>query len=205
MPFTYLLFFISLLLLVKAVFSKKGVYRSQILVLLIALLAPLAIDIVYVTGYSPIPDFNLSGIVFTFSGLLIAFSLKRQKFLDLMPAARSALVESMEDGWIMLDARGRFQDLNPVAEKILGRPAGSIMGRTTDEIQVSLPAWSRLLSATENCLVETRMMIDNTPCYYDMKLTLLRDSRGRIKGRLILIRDITRRKTAEAEKERLYT
>ena len=29
--------------------------------------------------------------------------------------------------------------------------------------------------------------------------------RGRIKGRLILIRDITRRKTAEAEKERLYT
>jgi PAS domain S-box-containing protein len=204
-PFTYLLFFISLLLLVKAVFSKKGVYRSQILVLLIALLAPLAVDIVYVTGYSPIPDFNLSGIVFSFSGLLIAFSLKRQKFLDLMPAARSALVESMEDGWIMLDARGRFQDLNPVAEKILGRPAGSLMGRTTDEIQVSLPAWSRLLSATENCLVETRMMQDNTPCYYDMKLTLLRDSRGRIKGRLILIRDITRRKTAEAEKERLYT
>lgn len=49
------------------------------------------------------------------------------------------------------------------------------------------------------------MMQDNSPCYYDMKLTLLRDSRGRIKGRLILIRDITRRKTAEAEKERLYT
>lgn len=109
MPFTYLLFFISLLLLIKAVFSKKGVYRSQILVLLIALLALLAVDIVYVTGHSPIPDFNLSGIVFSFSGLLIAFSLKRQKFLDLMPAARSALVESMEDGWIMLDARGRIK------------------------------------------------------------------------------------------------
>ncbi|MBG0779655.1 MAG: PAS domain-containing protein [Desulfotignum balticum] len=204
-PFMYLLFFVSLLLLVTAFFSKKGLYRKQILVLLIALLVPLASDIVYTTGHSPIPNFNLSGILVSFSGLLIAFSLKRQKFLDLMPAARSVLVESMEDGWIVLDVRGRFQDLNPVAEKMLGRTAGSLMGRSADEIQASLPGWQQLMSATENCSVETRMVQNKTPGHYDMNLTLMQDSRRRIKGRLILIRDITRRKTAEAEKERLYT
>jgi PAS domain S-box-containing protein len=122
-----------------------------------------------------------------------------------MPAARSVLVESMEDGWIVLDVRGRFQDLNPVAEKMLGRTAGSLMGRSADEIQASLPGWQQLMSATENCSVETRMVQNKTPGHYDMNLTLMQDSRRRIKGRLILIRDITRRKTAEAEKERLYT
>jgi PAS domain S-box-containing protein len=204
-PFMYLLFFVSVLLLVRAIFLKKGLYRKQMLVLLAALLMPLATDIAYVSGHSLISDFNLSGIVFSFSGLLIAFSLTRQKFLDLMPAARSALIESMEDGWIVLDSKGRFQDLNPVAGKILDRPAGSLIGRTADEIQKFLPEWQQLVSATENRSVETRMMQNNTLCHYEMKLTLLRDSRGRIKGRLILIQDITRRKTAEAEKEQLYT
>jgi len=204
-PFMYLLFFVSMLLLVKAAFSRKGLYRKQILILLTALVVPLVSDIVYITGHSLIPHFNLSGILFSFSGLLIAFSLKRQKFLDLMPAARSALVESMEDGWIVLDVRGRFQDLNPVAEKMLGRPARALIGRTADEIRLSLPAWPELVSATEHRSVETGMMQNNTPCHYDMKLTLLKDRRDRIKGRLILIRDITRKKTAEAEKERLYS
>jgi hypothetical protein len=36
----------------------------------------------------------------------VPFSLTRQKFLDLMPAARSALIESMEDGWIKTVAMG---------------------------------------------------------------------------------------------------
>lgn len=36
----------------------------------------------------------------------------------------------MEDGWVVLDARGRFQDLNPVAEKMLGWSAGTLIGRT---------------------------------------------------------------------------
>ncbi len=157
-PFMYLLFFVSVLLLVNAVFSRKGLYRNQILILLIALLIPLASDIINITGYSPTPNFNLSGILFSVSGLLIAFSLKRQKFLDLMPAARSAFIQSMEDGWIVLDPRGRFQDLNPVAEKMLGRPAGTLMGRPAEEFRVSLPAWQQLLSATENRSVETRKL-----------------------------------------------
>ena len=51
-PFMYLLFFISVLLLVRAVFSKTGLYRNQMLLLLAALLMPLATDIAYVSGHS---------------------------------------------------------------------------------------------------------------------------------------------------------
>ncbi len=40
------------------------------------------------------------------------WALLRYRFLDLLPVARDALIESMSDGVAVIDAQGRVVDLN---------------------------------------------------------------------------------------------
>lgn len=202
-PFNTLLFIISFVLLVRSLNFRRFVYRRQIFILIISTLLPLAVDSLYVMGFSPIPNFNLTSVAFSFSGLLIGWGLFQYRFLDLMPVVRSTLIEDMEDAWIVVDEKNRIVDLNLVARSIIDGSSERTVGQPAQVVLAAHPEILECLDIEENKQIEVVTNIGTTKNIYDLRLSILHNKRGRVTGRLILLRDITLRKEMEREREKL--
>jgi diguanylate cyclase (GGDEF)-like protein len=132
-PVSYGVFLLSIALLLRAFLKKASVYRFQVLTLLVALLLPLLGDLIYVIGFSPVPGVNYSSAMFSFSAVIIAWSLYRYKFLDLLPMAHEIVFDKMSEGILIVDAANRIVDINPSALAILNVDRNSI-GQTLAQI-----------------------------------------------------------------------
>lgn len=202
--FSYAMFIGSLVFLLRAWRRATGTYRRQIAVLLVSTALPVIVDLLYVAGLTPIADFNLTTVAFSTSGLLIAWGLFSYRFLDLMPVARSVLVDTMDDAWIVVDLADRVLDLNKTAERVLGRPLSAMVGRPLGQI-AGRGQLAACLQGPRETSAEIEVRRGEGTAWYDLRRWPLNDSRGRRRGCLILLRDITRRKQVEAERERLLS
>lgn len=109
-----------------------------------------------------------------------------------------ALVESMRDSVLVLDAQNRVVDINPAARRLLGVDNVSVgyNGVIGQPVRTLLPELAVQDRNVPEARVEVRL--DRMPpCYLDVQISPLRGRRGRLDGRLIVLRDITGRKQAE--------
>jgi PAS domain-containing protein len=78
-------------------------------------------------------------VIFTLSSIAAAWSLLRYGFLDIVPAARDTVIESLSDGFVVLDARNRMVDMNPAAQRIIGRASLQVIGKPVSEVLDARP------------------------------------------------------------------
>lgn len=202
-PLNAIIFIFSFAMLVRSLSFKSFVYRRQIIILVFSTAFPLVVDTLYVLGVSPIPNFNLTSVAFSISGVLIGYSLFQYQFLDLVPAVRSALIETMQDGWIVLDYKNRFVDLNQIAGFILGYSNRELIGNHVNLLLADHPEVVEWLETGDNEQVEGNFISKQTGKTYDVRLSLLPDKRGQASAKLIVLRDITFRKKMQEEREQL--
>ncbi len=177
-------------------------YRRQAIALLVGVLLPWVSSLSFVTGNSPLPHIDPTPIAFAFTGVAFWVGIARFQMLSLIPAARDAVIESMGDAVIVLDAERRVVDANPAALRLAGRPAPEVIGRTALDLlpgHEELVARMRLLETASAEIVLDR---GRGPEPFDVRISSLRDRRGRVTGRLIVARDISAQKRAEAELRR---
>jgi PAS domain-containing protein len=145
--FSYLSIFVGALLLLHTWLRSQHVYRSQLGVMLIGISVPMTVNIFYLSGIRPFGHLDMTPLTFTITGLVVAFGLFRYKLLDLMPLARSVLVESLLDGIIVLDSSHRVVDINPAARKMLNiEHAAPILGQN---VKKALINWPELVTLSE--------------------------------------------------------
>lgn len=202
-PFGIALFLLSFVLLIRSLNLKSRLFRRQTIVLIISTALPLTVDTLYNLGITPIPHLNFTPVAFSISGLLIAWSLFAYQFLEVMPAARSILIETMEDAWLVWDAKLRLVDLNPAARALLNAPRHNVVGRPAVEILAQRPDMLNFLQQPNNVTAEISVKRQDTRHYYDLRISLLRNKSGGLAGRLAVLREITRRKQVEQEREQL--
>jgi signal transduction histidine kinase len=131
--------------------------------------------------------------------LTYAVALFRFHVLNPVPLARSAVIEQMKDGMLVLDLEGRIVDLNPAAEKSLGEPRVRLGGRPVTAV---LPINSDLLvQSLRNGVLEFYMSlgIGQGLRHYSVNLTPLVDRRGLALGLLLLLHDETDQKHAQSQ------
>ncbi|MCD4684668.1 MAG: PAS domain S-box protein [Anaerolineae bacterium] len=202
-PYGYVLFLISLVAAGYALTGKTPRYRQQIKLLLLSTMLPLLVDALYLLGLSPIPQFNMTPLAFSVTGLLLAWNMFGFQFLDLMPIARDCVIESMNDIVIVLDTAHRIVDLNPAAEAIVGARPADVVGQSATEVFAVQPdLLQRYLDAAET---HDEIVVGTGAARrtFDLRISTLYRRQHRPMGRLIVLRDITARKRAEEERERL--
>jgi diguanylate cyclase (GGDEF)-like protein/PAS domain S-box-containing protein len=116
--------------------------------------------------------------------------------MDLIPVARSRLIESMSDGILVLDLSNRIVDINPAMRDILQIESAPFLGSYASEV---LNLWMKnvdqLINGSET---RTELKIQNNPPrYLDLRVTPLYDKDQRLNGRLLVFRDVTERKQGE--------
>lgn len=197
--YAYLLLQLSTILLIRALIRSPQLYRGQSGTLLVGIFAPWIGNVIYLAGLFPIPQVDPTPLALTVTGVALAWGLFRFRLLDILPVARDAVIESMSDGVFVLDAVNRVVDANPAACQILDRSAHAIIGQPLSQILVNRPD---LLSRYEG-VIETHDHLvigaGDGLRSFDLRISPLYDRLGRLTGRLIVLRDITELKQAQAE------
>ncbi len=203
----YLYFLTGTVLLVQSFIRSARLYRKQVLVLLIGLATPWLGNGLYLFGLSPWPHLDLTPIGFTVTGLALAWGLFRFRLSDIVPVARDSVFEGLnDDAVIVLDPDDRLVDLNPAAQSLVGRSASEVIGRPAAEVFADQPEMIGMIDrglAASQTQAEVCLVRGEDRRHYELHLSPLKDRRSRRRGRLLVLRDISQRKRAEEERERL--
>ena len=196
--YSEVLMFFGTILIFKRFIHASAFYRKRLLIILIGVLAPWVSNASYVTGLNPFPFLDLSPFGVSLTGLAITLVLLRFRLLDILPVARGALIESMADMVIVVDAEDRIVYLNPVAQRTMGSPVSEAIQQQASSV---LSNWPDLVEDCRDVTgVHSEIVLGETgkKRSFDLRISPLRDKRDRILGRLVVLRDITERKQAEA-------
>jgi PAS domain S-box-containing protein len=191
--YNYALLLVGTVALARALLRFPQEYRGQAVAVLIGLAFPWIGNAVYLAGWSPFRGLDLTPFAFTLTGVVCAWGMFRFQLLDLVPVARDAVIESMGDGVVVLDAQDRIADINPAARRMLGVAQGSPVGQRIGAVLTAWPEMTSHLGHETESQTEIRLDGDGTT-YLDVRIAPLHDQHGHATGRVLLLRDITERK-----------
>lgn len=194
--YIYLVIAAAVLILLRASLIRRNIFRNQVVAILAGMIFPWGGNVMYVFGLGP-SGYDFTSIGFALIGILLLWSIRNTKLLDLVPVARSKLVDTMADAMVVLDDRARLVDINRAAETILGRPAAVVVGQPASQVFRLQPQLLRHLNTTAETQIETAVTRNGSTHYYDLNISPLVDRRERVTGRILVWREITGRKKVE--------
>jgi len=148
------------------------------------------------TQINPIPQVRLTPLAWVVAIPLFILTLARARRADIVPVARGSVLQIMHDGVIVLDVENRIIDLNPAAEQLVSS-LGQVFGKSIDE---AWPEWSRQINFPEQGTAaahQLQLKQGDEIRYYDISSSDLNDWQGRYVSRVMVLRDVTERVSAE--------
>src|SRR5262245_1674302 len=126
--YSYLLVLLSSALVVWML-SQSPHQRRQLVGVIVAPLLVCVVNLLHLTGWSPLPNLDLTPFSFALGALALVATLFRDPGLGVIAVARHSVLEGMSEAVVVLDQRGRVYDLNPAARRVLGLSASEAVGQ----------------------------------------------------------------------------
>lgn len=126
-----------------------------------------------------------------------AIALFSYRIFDPILPARQTVIEQLQAGMLVLDLKGRVISLNPAAERILNAPTKQVEGKHVKDLLPTYPE-KRLANPGETG-IELDLEEGSNHRYYIITDSLLKDFRGLVVGRLLLLHDVTEQKRTQAQ------
>lgn len=196
-PFFWIFYIYSLILIVlgTSFFFKKSAlqttfYRNQTVIALTAVSIPLLGNILHIEHVDPFKLFDPTPFLFTVSGLIFYWGIMEYEFLNIIPIARKSVIESMNDGYIVADFTNSIVDINKSALELAGKSRKEVIGKNINEI---FGKELKLFNNTDegDFFTEISLKSGFETKFFNLNISSL-TSRGDVRGRLILIHDITK-------------
>lgn len=117
-----------------AYYASKQMVETKRLVrnTLLSIIFPWIANIAYIYIPSFENGYDLTPIAFAATGLVLSYSFFRNKYFELLPAAREKVLDSITSGIVITNARGEVIETNVAAKKMMGddsKKGTTIMGR----------------------------------------------------------------------------
>lgn len=194
--YSYTLILLATFFFVRMLTRAPDVPRWQLAILGLAAFFPLLVNFVHVMELNPFHPLDLTPFALATAGTAASWYAFRFEIWDFLPAARSEIVESLNDGVIVLDVNNVVVDINPAALTLLEIEREDALGVPVARL---LPNWDeqgRTQGATSTSW-EQVLPCDGGVYYVDLVyLTLYSRNRQRT-GALLTLRNVTRRRLAE--------
>ena len=144
--YNYVAMMSSAVFLLIAVRRHPALYLRPVLFLIGGSMIPWINNAIYIFGLSPIPGVDFTPLAFSLSTFIGAWGVLRYNLFDVVPLARDALAEHMDDGVIVLDTQDYIADINPAALRLLRVASGAALNRAAG---TTFAAWPSLLQCLE--------------------------------------------------------
>ena len=196
--YSHAIILMGLMILFRSAQKATPYFRRQYLVIFLAAIIPVLTNIYSQSNHVRLNDLDLTPFTFAIASIISMYALYQRKFMDLVPVARERLIESMSDGVLVLDTRGRIVDVNPAMNNFLEETSETLIGKNVSEV---LHTWNHnanpILDGVET---RTELKMPHRPNHYlDLRITALYDDQQKLSGRLIVFRDVTDRKEVEKD------
>lgn len=164
--------------------GSTSLIRRQIAWLFLGILVPLTVNLLHILRIDPYPGLDWTPFALIFTAGILVSGHARIRLFSIVPLARDRIIESMEDGIIVLDRDYRIIDMNKSATLTVGETFRDVEG--TDGTAI-LNRWGSPDPKKQSVLVHRK--IDNRT--FEVRSHRLRDKIGNEYGVIIFIRDIT--------------
>ena len=191
--YTYLAVAAGLVLLLLHTVHSPFLYRTRTLVVLIGAIVPWTGNALFLLNGIH-TDFDPTPFLFTCTAVFAALAVFRYDLLEPMPTLRDARIESVGDGVILLDTRHRVADLNVPAQAFLGRGRAEAAGKHIGDL---IPGWPP--DTLPEGSMDVAHRLGGTERILDVRVAPARTRAGYATGSVVLLRDVTERRAAEAE------
>jgi len=134
---------------------------------------------------------------YVFAYLSYAIALFGFRIFDPIPLAQKTALNQIRAGMLVLDRHGQIASLNPAAEQILGLSTHQAKGRPVEDL---LPAYLEGRAAVQDgAEYEFSQGDGQSRRNYSLAISPLRDFRALEVGRLLMVRDVTEKRRAQAQ------
>jgi signal transduction histidine kinase len=182
---------IVLLLYANFYRSADATARRQSELLLLGALIVFLVSIVRLLGVKPDAIPNLLPLAYLIFNIVSAYALIRFSLFNIAPITYDALMRDMPDPLLVVDMDNHIWQANHAAECLFGRPNSQLQRLTLDDL-VPAPDNGQWFS----------LMQGETLRFFDVRRSPLLQNGAQL-GTLLVLRDMTERKQAERERERL--
>ena len=182
--------------LVQLFVRSRHLYRTQATAVLVAAISPWTIALTQQYFLQVQEDATI--FAWGLSGAALTAGLYTFNTLDPVPAAQSAIVETMGDGTVVVDVDGQISDVNPAGRRLLGD--GELVGRPVGDV---IDGWERLRTdeGGHRDWEELSVTVEGEERFLEVETTSFTDRFDDVVGTLVVLRDITDRKRREQRLE----
>ncbi len=190
--YSYILLLVGFVLFFDKFLKLKKPQSYQVGVILIGVLLPFLSNIIYVLGLHGLPGLDITRVATSLTGILFVVSIFYWKFLDIIPIARSLLIEKMSDGLVVIDKYDRIVDINPSATNLLSfKKKESLLGVEITKILKRNKNFEEVLIMSRESKSNLKQHISIGGSEVDLSIEQLFDNKGCYYGRLLVFRDVT--------------
>ena len=167
-------------------------FRWQGMVILIGVAITVFGSILDVSGISPVPQIRLAPFALVLSIPLFVITIVRTRRADLLPIARTKIIQLLPDAVLVIDSEDRIIDMNPAAEAVVGQPLNIVLGELIDQ---AWPEWSNQITSGATTVLKVGPAEQKR--LFDVRQSPVQDWRGQLISRIFVLRDVTERTEAE--------
>jgi PAS domain-containing protein len=200
--YSYLALLAGSLALARALPGNLAPFRRQRLLVLAGCALPWGSNALYLFAATSI-RLDPTPLTMTMSAGLCAWVLLRLGLFDLIPAARSRVIEQMNIGILVADSRGRLVDVNPAASQLLGLGKPAPVGRPLDEALYAHSVPSAPCSGIDAGSEQIVIPGEQGTTYLEVRRAPLHTRGGQLGGQVVTVVDISERHRARQEREAL--
>jgi diguanylate cyclase (GGDEF)-like protein len=190
---SYSLVLAGVMLYLMAYVQTQGPFRQQMSIMVVGSIIPLLVNAIRLFIPIPLHGFDLTPFTFAFSGILLSIGLFRFNLINLMPIATSLVMENLHDAVIVIDNSKRIVDMNSTAHQWL-EIGNEAIGQSALDVISPADIVSQYWNVLE-AQVQLEIGEGKQHRWLDTVISPLRDSRGKILGRVVVARDNTREHT----------
>ena len=193
--YIYCLVLLSAVLIFYALGVGQNIYRKQTMIFFLGIFIPWIANFFYVSRIVIFP-IDMTSISFAITGIVLFWGITREMLLDIVPTAYLAVFHEIPDSVIVLGGINQILELNHSAEDIFNVKISNIRGKKFQDI---VTKWKELSDAFNAHVFDDdyQGVIFQEDKFYEITLKKIFDKKNHFMGQLIVLHDITDRKTAE--------
>jgi PAS domain S-box-containing protein len=195
--YSYTSIALATIILIKSFVISKGILRKQLFTVLIGVLVPWLSNITNMFGSPALKLLDLTPIAFAISGMAFSWGLLKYQMLSLIPLAREAVIDSMNDPIVALDIDDRVLDINKAAETIFRINDFTPAHHKLKDLIPILHDQVVKHRKPNQPEIEASFKVEKIQQHWNLRITTILNKRGKQTGWMVILRDITERKNAE--------
>ena len=191
--YTYLVGLLGVIPILQFVTSEINSFRGQSLAILVGSLIPWVTNALFLLDALPTAHVDPTPVAFSLCGIAYLGALTRFQLFGTSPApirpARRSVFDRMQEGAIVLDRHGHIVTMNHQAAAALDADPEDILGRPVEQVTPQL--YAELGGQSDSGQTVFRPESGKGSRGYDVSVSQLTDTHGRMTGQIVTLHDIT--------------